>query len=92
MPIDIRGHLDNLLKSQSLTKADADCIYQEYLRLKDDYLAGKLHKSTLKTLTEMRLEEERNRARQKVSDLPSVEDMVLLGMARSICDKTKTKV
>lgn len=57
--IDIRRHPDNLLSSHSLTKANADCIYQEYLRLKGDYLDGKLQKSTLRTLNKMRIEEER---------------------------------
>ena len=89
MQIDIRRHLDNLLSNHSLTKANADCIYQEYFRLKDDYLAGKLQKSTLRTLNKMRIEAERSRVSQKVSDLPSTEDMALFGMAKSICDKVK---
>ena len=59
MPIDIRTHLDNLLNTYSISKESADCIYQEYLRLKDDYLAGKLNKSSLIALNKMRADEKR---------------------------------
>lgn len=88
MAIDIRTHLDSLLNSHSISKEGADCIYQEYLRLKDDYLAGKLHKSALKSLNKIRAEQEMIRIR-KSDNIPTIEDMALFMMAKDICDKIK---
>ncbi len=89
MPIDIRTYLNNLLNSHSISKKSVDCIYQEYLRLRDDYLAGKLHKSSLKALTNLREEEKEIRTHQREENLPTIEDMALFTMAKSICDKAK---
>jgi 23S rRNA A2030 N6-methylase RlmJ len=91
MPIDIRTYVNNQLNSHSLSKESADCIYQEYLRLKDDYLAGKLHKSSLKALSNLRLEEEEVRIRQRDGNLPTIEDMALFTMAKSICEKANLR-
>jgi hypothetical protein len=88
MQIDIRAYLDNLLKSHSISKNSADCIYQEYLRIKDDYLAGKLHKSTLQSFNEIRAEEQKSRIRQR-GDLPTIEDMALFTIAKNICDNVR---
>lgn len=88
MPIDIRTYLDSLLNSHSISKESADCIYQEYLRLKDDYLAGKLHKSALKSLNKIRAEQEMIRIR-KSDNILTIEDMALFTMAKDICDKIR---
>jgi hypothetical protein len=86
MPIDIRTYLDSLLNSHCISRESADCIYQEYARLKDHYLAGKLDKSALEAMQAMRAEQEKIRAHQS-NNLPSIEDLVLFTMAENICKK-----
>jgi hypothetical protein len=86
MPIDIRTYLDSLLNSRCISKESADCIYQEYLRLKDHYLAGKLNKATLQAMKKIRTEHEKIRANES-NNLPSVEDTVLFTLAESVCEK-----
>lgn len=86
MPVDIHTYLDTLMNSHSISKVDADCIYQEYLSLKDNYLAGKLQSSTLEALNKIRAMEERARTRQNDS-IPTVEDMALFTLAKDICNK-----
>jgi hypothetical protein len=88
MPIAIRTYLDSLLNARCISKESADCIYQEYVRLKDHYLAGKLNKSALQAMKRIRTEQEKIRIRQS-DTLPSVEDTVLFIMAENICDKVK---
>ncbi len=88
MPIAIRTYLDSLLNAHCISKESADCIYQEYVRLKDYYLAGKLNKSALQAMKRIRTEQEKIHTHQS-DNLPSVEDTVLFIMAESICDKAR---
>lgn len=85
MSVNIRTHLDNLLSSNEISREIADCVYEEYLRLKQDYLAGKLDKSALEMAAKIRIELEKDRVGES-PDLPNVEDMVLFVIARSICE------
>ncbi len=88
MPINIRTYLDSLMNAHCISKESADCIYQEYVRLKDHYLAGKLDKLALDTMRAIRTEHEKIRIRQS-DHLPSAEDIVLFTMAENICDEVK---
>lgn len=87
MPIDIRTYLDDLLKSGNISKEESDCIFEEYLRVKELYLAGNLHKSMNETIAKIYVDLEKNGFKE--SDvLPNVQDMVLLIMAKKICGKS----
>lgn len=84
MPLDIRTYLDRLVSSLELSKDKADCIYKEYVRLRDSYLAGKLDKTALEHLEDIRLGV--NKELGKSSDLPSADDTALFVMAKEICE------
>lgn len=88
MPTDVRTYMDNLVGSNARSREEADCIYKEYQRLREDYLAGKLGKSILVSMQEIRAYLEKNRIRERDS-LPNVEDMILLTLAERICDSVK---
>ena len=84
MPADVRVYLDKLVSSFEMSRDQADCVYKEYLGIRDNYLAGKLDKSALKSMSTIRTELQKSRRESK--DLLGIEDMVLLTIAKKICD------
>lgn len=84
MPVDVRTFLGGLVSSHELSRDKADCILKEYLVLRDHYLAGKLDESAAKSMSRIRIELEESRGHES-TDLPSIEETVLLTMAKKIC-------
>lgn len=84
MTLDIRTYLDRLVSSLELSRDKADCVYKEYVRIRDSYLAGRLDKSALDEMEEIRTAL-KDRITES-SDLPSAEDVALFSMAKKICD------
>lgn len=84
MTLDVRTYLDRLVSSLELSRERADCVYKEYVRIRDIYLAGRLDKSALDQMAQIRagLEDRISES----NELPSAEDTALFIMAKKICE------
>jgi ribosomal protein L40E len=77
MPIFVRKFLDTLVANGSTTKSEADSIFEQYLRVKGDYLAGNLDKNVYGLIAKGVIDLERKGLTES-DNLPSLEDTALL--------------
>ena len=77
MPIFVRKFLDSLVANGSTTKSEANSIFEQYLRLKEDYLAGNLDKNVCGLIAKGVIDIER-KGLTEPENLPSLEDTALL--------------